>query len=458
MHFRVFVSLFLLSCIAVTLVTGRQAGTVVFPPTHEGKLAQEYFRAFNSNDDSQMRQFFSMNQSPNAVSTVSLDERMARYREFHKNAGTLTPVKLLPSKDDQFRLMVANSHGEKLFIEFHFESAEPNYLVSISVTDTPEDAVSATRAANDSALVDMVGQKVQSLVSSDDFSGVVLIAKRGKPIFRMAYGFADKEKRIANTLETRFNLGSIIKSFTAVTIYRLVEQGKIQFSDPIKKFLPDYPNNIAAEKVTIRHLLNMTSGIGDFFGERYETTDKSKLSSIRAYFPLFADQPLLFEPGSRNRYSNGGFIVLGAIIEAATGTDYYSYVKNNLLLPAGMSVTDWYEKNSTDLSIARGYTKSERESNRRSNYDGLPQRGSSAGGGYSTAGDLLLYAAALGNAALVPALFPGRNGLGIAGGAPGINAALEWNPQTGYAIIVLSNYDPPTAESLARTIRLMLPE
>jgi D-alanyl-D-alanine carboxypeptidase len=240
----------------------------------------------------------------------------------------------------------------------------------------------------------------------------------------------------------------------------LAAKGKLSITDPIKKFLPDYPNNDAAERVTVENLLSMSSGIGDFFNERYDATPKKNLNSIRAYLPLFADKPLAFEPGSRRQYSNGGYVVLGAIIEHASGMDYYTYVRQNIFSPAGMSSTDSYEKDTDSPDLAVGYTKhggDEKSPDWKRNYDDLPQRGSSAGGGYSTAMDLLLYTKALAGESVIPSTFEGRHGMGIAGGMEGVNAALEWNPSNGYAIIVLSNYDPPSAESVAQHIRALLP-
>ncbi len=250
------------------------------------------------------------------------------------------------------------------------------------------------------------------------------------------------------------------KSFTQVAIAQLAAQGKLSMNDPIKKFLPDYPNKDAAEKVTVEQLVTMSSGIGDFFNERYESTPKSQLNSIGAYMPLFADKPLMFEQGTKRAYSNGGYVVLGAIIEKASGMDYYAYVRKYIFEPLGMTRTDSYEKDAADEDIALGYTKHGGDGKNaawRPNFDKLPQKGSSAGGGYSTAADLLRYTQALAAPSVVPEAFEGRHGLGIAGGTEGVNAALEWNPANGYAIIVLSNYDPPSAEKAAQHIRALLP-
>ncbi len=206
----------------------------------------------------------------------------------------------------------------------------------------------------------------------------------------------------------------------------------------------------------------MTSGIGDFFGERFRAADKAQIKTISDYLPLFADRPLEFELGAQFRYSNGGFVVLGAIIEKVSGMDYYQYIAKNICVPAGMTNTEWLERDALPENCAVGYTQftgtGTPDSIRHRNTAMLPQKGSSAGGGYSTAMDLLRYTIALQEGKIVPETFKGRGGLGIAGGTAGVNTILDWNPRKGYTIIVLANYDPPIAERVGKHIRMMIPE
>ena len=119
----------------------------------------------------------------------------------------------------------------------------------------------------------------------DKFSGVVLVARKGTPILQKAYGFADQDKKIPNNMDTKFNLGSINKLFTRLCIDQLVSQGKLSYDDNLGKYLPDYPNHEAAEKVTIRQLLSMRSGIGDFLASatkplRKKTADAGGLRAL----------------------------------------------------------------------------------------------------------------------------------------------------------------------------------
>ena len=148
--------------------------------------------------------------------------------------------------------------------------------------------------------------------------------------------------------------------------------------------------------------------------------------------------------------------MLGAIIERVSGLDYYAYVREHIFKPCGMLATDSYARDEHVPNLALGYTRrAQAEGERSVNHATLPGRGSSAGGGYSTAEDVLKYILALSaGKVFLPDV---ANGLAIAGGAPGINAAVEWDPRAGYIVIVLSNFDPPAASDVARRIVNWLP-
>jgi CubicO group peptidase (beta-lactamase class C family) len=427
---------------------------VSLPDSPAGRLVAAYLEAYNSGNADGVREFFRSNTSREALSRASAEERTERYQRLHDRLGSLELRRVIEANGGYCSILVRAERGGYFIFEFELEETSPHHLVQLMVDEADGENQQPSRKQNRTELIASVEALLDSLASADEFSGVVLIAKDGKQFLQKAYGLADREHKIQNRMDTKFNLGSINKSFTKVAIHQLVARRKISLDDPIKKHIPDYPNKEAAEKVTVKHLLDMSSGIGDFFGPRYQSTPKENVRRIRDYFPLFADKPLEFEPGTGQRYSNGGYIVLGAIIEAASGIDYYAYVRENVFKPADMDETESYEKDKPVVNRALGYTRSG-DGSWRSNYDTLPAKGSSAGGGYSTAEDLLKYTIALGKGVLRHPDAAG--GMGIAGGAPGLNAALDWDPRSGYALIVLSNYDPPAAERVARQIRQWLP-
>ena len=310
------------------------------------------------------------------------------------------------------------------------------------------------------------------------FSGVVLLARNGTPFFLEAYGSADRDFAVPNRKDTKFNLGSINKIFTQAAIAQLAAAGKLSLSDTVRKHLPDYPSPVA-DRITIQELLTMSSGLGDFFGKRYDATPKSRLRTLADYLPLFADEPLLFEPGTSRRYSNAGYVVLGLIVEKASGQAYHDYVREHLFRPAGMKDTDAYPQDAIVPNRAVGYTRESEgaapaspDAPLRVNAYALPAVSSSAGGGYSTAADLLAFDQAMrANRLLSPAWTdwfysdksnppspgsPARKrggGFGFAGGTAGVNAVLECDLDTGATIVVLSNLDPPSAESVAKKLR-----
>jgi CubicO group peptidase (beta-lactamase class C family) len=424
------------------------------PPTPAGRSVEAYLKSFNAGEEA-MRSYFAEFAAKDALQQAPIELRLTRYRQMHERLGSLELRKVIEAKAELVRILAHGSNGPLVNLEFQFEPAEPFGLIGIRVMDAGMEGAPADPKKDAPDLAAAVRAYVRKLADDDAFSGVVLLAQGGVPIFEQAVGLADRERKIPNRLDTKFNIGSINKAFTALAVRQLTAQGKLSLDDPIGKYLPDYPNLEAALKVTVRHLVDMTSGIGDFFGDRYQAAPKDKLQSLKDYLPLFADKPLEFEPGSRNQYSNGGYVVLGLIVEKASGQDYYAYVREHIFKPAGMTDTDSYAKDADVANRARGYTRS--GSGWIPNDDTLPGRGSSAGGGYSTAHDLLKYVAALQKGTLGKLPEDMQGGMGIAGGAPGLNAGVEWDPQRGYAIIVLANLDPPAAERIALQIRAWLP-
>jgi CubicO group peptidase (beta-lactamase class C family) len=294
---------------------------------------------------------------------------------------------------------------------------------------------------------------LDSLSRADAFSGVVVLVRGDQTVFRQAYGFADRAARRPNTPETAFNLGSINKVFTATAVRQLAAAGKLDLDSTLIHYWPDYPNPEVARRVTIRQLMQHRSGIGgNIFGAPPGGT-RHDVRHNRDYLQLFASEPLAFEPGSRQAYSNAGYVVLGMLVERLSGEDYYDYVARHIYQPAGMTETAAYPAEALPAGVALGYTRGEDEGATgplAPNTALLPGRGSAAGGGYSTAADLLRFVAAL-RAGRVPGGPPA--GIGAAGGAPGINAVVEGDMPGGYDLVVMSNLDPPAAERVARMIR-----
>lgn len=328
----------------------------------------------------------------------------------------------------------------------------------------PDPALSASGFdADDTAVF------VQEQADQGRFSGAVLVAKNGVPIFTAAHGFASLDFQVPNQLDTKFNLGSMNKMFTAVAVAQLVEAGRLSFDDVIIDHIPDYPNQEVAKKVTVHQLLTHTSGLGNYWTPEYQRTSKDLFRDVADYLPLFVDQPLLFEPGSQWSYSNSGFMVLGLVIERVSGQSYFDYVRKHIYEPAGMQNTDAYELDSVVPNLAVGYTlRGSKNGELRNNLFLHVVKGGPAGGGYSTVEDLLRFSnALLGHKLLSPEMtervlegkvetdganrtygYGFRNQLendqrvvGHAGGFAGINSFLDMYPDLGYTVAVMSNRD-----------------
>lgn len=245
----------------------------------------------------------------------------------------------------------------------------------------------------DAERVAQIDAVLKRMSDNDYFSGVMLIAKNGKPIFERAYGMANREKRVPNTLDTRFNLASMNKMFTAVAIAQLVEQGKLSYEDPVSKFLPDYPDPESAQKIKIKHLVTHTSGLDSYFGPKFFSRPMTEYRTIGAYLDAARQPGLAFEPGTRWFYSNTGMLVAGRIVEIASGQDYYDYVRQHIYKPAGMTRTDSYELDKQpDRAIGYDAAIGPDGVSIRNTDNGTPVRGSPAGGGFSTARDVLRFA------------------------------------------------------------------
>ena len=146
------------------------------------------------------------------------------------------------------------------------------------------------------------------LADVDKFSGVVLVAKKDEIVFEKAYGYACKNFEVPNQLDTKFNIGSLNKLITKIAILQLLQQGKLSLEDLVGKHLPEFPEEIAT-KVKIKHLISFTSGMGDYFNEKFEAGN-GNLRKLDDFVPFFIKDPLQFEPGEGNVYSNAGYVVL----------------------------------------------------------------------------------------------------------------------------------------------------
>jgi len=448
-----------------------------------GQLAVSLISALNSNNKEEQLRFINAHMDSEALRNGP-DVLIKNFGDLFDRTGGVEITDLRPGRDPGEVKVILKSKRGNLEIELltHLSRESPDKLIGFISHPLPDpdrkDSLPWPRTSlNERDGIAEIEHHVQQAAKDDRFSGAVLVAKNDRVLLSKAYGFANKEKQILNQTDTRFNLGSMNKMFTSVAIAQLVQAGKLSFGDTLDRVLPDYPNESVAKKITVRQLLTHTAGLGDFFKPEFQK-HREKYVSLASYLPLFAQEPLLFEPGKSWSYSNAGFIVLGLIVERLSGENYFDYVRSHIFKPSGMMSTDSYERDAIIPNLALGYIDGDKNQ-RRVNEETLPVKGSSAGGGYSTTNDLFRFSRALLNNRLLNAeltktimtgkvadnhpnsqyafgfkdvTLSGRHMVGHGGGGPGINGYLNMLIDNGYTVIVLGNYSPPSADGLAMEI------
>lgn len=462
----------LLSFLLYFSLLGVQAdGTAGAVATYEVR-AQAFLALLAGGDETAIGDFVEENLAPGLRDAYPLETHVGLFRQLRDELGEVSVTGRVVV-GNSLEMSLTSEVGQPVRIVFEFEPSEPYLIRNLSVEDGTAENTEADSGALPLESLSELHEELQRRTAENTFSGVVLVAKPGAPVFLEAYGEADKRYGLPNTPDTRFNIGSINKDITAVAVLQLTEKGLLKLDDPIGMYLQGFPEAVA-KGVTLEQLLQHRSGWGDYFGHPAFEAQLADFRSISDYLAFARELPLEFEPGTAQRYSNVGYEVLGAVIEAVSGMSYYDYVREHIYAPLGMNDTDAFERDLPVERLAVGYTNQSPygpdEGYERENTFMLPPRGTAAGGGYATAEDLLrLYRALLDGELLSPpynAYFfsrftrlddemPEVGGLGLSGGAPGLNAAAEIDLATGIIVIVLSNYDPPVAEELApRVMRL----
>jgi CubicO group peptidase (beta-lactamase class C family) len=360
--------------------------------------------------------------------------------------------------------MASHKNAMPLTITIDFEPAAPHRISAVGLRaggpaggrggPPPLPAPPINAKMPDAELSVALGGYLAGLAASNDFAGVVLVAKDGKAIFENAYGVADRDRRTPMTADLRFNVASIGKAFTKTAIGQLIQAGKLKTTDTVGALLPGYPN-ADAKSATVDQLLHFQVGIADFFGDTFAHTPKDRFQSNHDYYAFVAPQPLTFKPGEKTEYCNGCYVVLGEIIAKVAGVPYERYIQEHVFTPAGMKTAGFLAFG--DPQAALGYTRRSPDQPWTSTLDMHGHHGSAAGGAYATVGDLLAFDNAIRTRVLLDAKTTAwffenpidesrsraMDDYGIAGGAPGANASLESNG--AWTIVTLGNLDPPNA-------------
>lgn len=450
--------------------------------------ANEFIKLINEGDPTKFRQYIETTFSVSLLDKFTVEDHIGFVSGLYDMSRGLTIQETQVISANEVKLLLKNHLTEGWFsLEIDVDSEEENRInrVDLLPAKLPESVI---KQLNSDDILRELEAFMQKLVDADVFSGAVLLANKGKPVFQAAYGMANKDFDVPNTINTKFNLGSMNKMFTGIAIAQLVERGKLSFEDSLSKFLPSFPNPTSADKIKIKHLLTHTAGLGYYFSEKFWNSSRSLYRTIDDMMKLVEDEELLFEePGTEWQYSNTGMLVLGKVIECVTGQSYYQYIQENIYEPADMQNTGCFELDKVHKNLAVGYSKlfTDEGAEFQNNLFQHVIRGASHGGGFSTVNDLLKFDLALRankllkaeNVNLVlsakPELKSPNYGYGFGvthssesntevvvaghgGGFHGVSANLDMFLGTPWTAVVLSNYSMGMQPVAAKMYELLV--
>jgi CubicO group peptidase (beta-lactamase class C family) len=346
--------LFAIACKGEPLASREQAPDVEPPAAPVDTIAvsaaatrlHELLAVVNGGDAAAMKAYLEAHSADHATSSVLLPTVLNLHRLSHGldlvRVATIGTQQIQPQWAGHIAGILRNrATGDEQVLAIAVERRAPHRITGLPVlhpaliaTLVPP-APSAVHSEQEQ--LQEIGSYLKRLADADIFSGVVVIARDGQPVFSQAYGYADRERKIPNTLSTPFLLGSLNKLFTGLAIGRLVERGRLSYDDPLSKFLPDYPDPESAKQIQIKHLLSHTSGLATGFTSKAYHDSLDRMVTVQALLDAGDRQPPKFKPGTQWAYSNFGFVLLGRIIEIVTGEDYYEYMLRNVFAPAGMT-------------------------------------------------------------------------------------------------------------------------
>lgn len=456
----VLLSVFFVSCTKPTSLSARVT-LADLPDAPSYKRAWELLSVVNVGSKNSISDYLTRN------AATSMHDAVDFLVMVHQDTFRLNIEKIEATDDTNSAKLLLKSQITGLLMNFSItvDDKPPHKIAGISL-DFADIVPQESEKISVEEAVEELREFFIKVCKVDMFSGSVLISKNDKVLFQGACGEANKDFSVPNNIDTKFNLGSMNKMFTALAIAQLVEQGKLSFEDSLDKYMPNFIDEKSAQKVKISHLLSHSSGLGNYFNEKYKVTPKEELKTIDNFLGLLKDEKLAFEPGTQFKYSNTGFLVLGKIIELVTKKSYFDYIDEHIYRPASMFHSGSFDLTSVNHNLAVGYNK-EYTDNGYSFSNNLFQhviKGGPAGGGYSTVSDLKNFSLALQSGKLISLamlekniLLPGINEhygygfdvrmdqvlgkyFGHGGDFIGISSDLSIFPKNGFITVVLSNY------------------
>ena len=348
-------------------------------------IAKSFIQAFNNGSRINVIDYLSDNMSNDRIERFGIDAHVGVFLNRQNTYGKLTLVKPLINEGNNERVMVVSKNNKLTYIlNINREKNKPHKINYFNFQD-PKSIENQVHTISSNELKQELSAFLNNLSNKGAFSGSVLVAKGKDVLLKESVGFANKKWKIKNNIDTRFSLGSMNKMFTAISVLQLIEKNKLKFEDKLTQFVDkSWLPEGKVELITVRHLLTHTSGLGNFFNDDFNKSDKEIYRDLSAYKPLVSQTPLLFSPGTRNRYSNSGMLMLGLIIQKVSGKTYYDYVQKNIYDKAGMPMSGSFELDSVTPNMASGYLKRMHSDNWVNSIYTRAIKGSPAGGGFSS--------------------------------------------------------------------------
>lgn len=382
------------------------APAATLPATPMGQFGAELIRHINTDNPSRIQQW--------APSIMSASIPQADKADFIANLASaardsggvdLFNVRTDPRRPGLLQMVVkARRTGQLGLFFIAADPAQPGQLAQAHLVPMDDPALYADwpqKAVSHTELARLIHDTLDRLVRTQDFSGCVTVADHAKTIFDECRGLADRRFEVPIDRQTRFHIGSIGKTFTAVAIAQLIEAGKLSWDTTLAQVVPEYPDHDAAKKITVWQLLHNTSGLGDILVPEY-FGNRERFIHPADYLDLIARQPKVSEPGKEWNYSNAGFMLLGRIIENVSHEEYVGYIQRHVFAPAGMHASGFDRLDEITPKLAVGYYHDGVFSSIwKMDWSKIQFKGGPAGGGYSNNADLLLFANALRNGRLV---------------------------------------------------------
>jgi len=483
----------LLFNILTLTITGQNTPNFEWPENEITPIFKEFVKAYNTNDLKKLEAFTTKHYEKDFVKAA------AYWPSVFADFGQIEAFTEETSWSNKNRLAIW-FHGKhtKNWVMIMLRMNTDNTKIigkSISRGSRPSETLPPYSPISSKEMKPYLKKYLKKLHKLDRFSGSVLVAKGNTILFEGTYGESNKKSNTKNNANTTFDIASTTKTFGAVAIAKLADQGKLKFTDPISKFIPEYPKDIA-NQVTIHHLLTHTSGIElDDYKPFYSDMQKAKSmndlleAQIIHIDSMNEGRRKNFKVLNKYDYSNENLALLGVIIERVSGMSYGEYIEQNIFNPLNMknSFADIH-KLAGYQNKAIGYTYKDTESNfiggtRHENTPMVTNFLDPFGGIHSTTRDLYTYFKAINNHTLVSKetqellhkkhtkVFESKDAsmhygygfkviragkaitIGHGGVYPGVGSRFEYYPETDHYVIVLSNYGSMAGSAVAAYIK-----